>query len=171
MEVWSKLCQSLCILVLSNKISPHFHTRLVGGTKCAVKHHCLVETTLHLAVYIPHKSLPLSLILLQVFTQVNGAGGKPNSKATLGLDHSQSPTHLLQSKFTREGRVQLLLQTRDHTTRGFATAGPDAKTNGAMQQKSQASNAQSMLLQSASEDLSSHLDTCSIQLQVFIQRI
>lgn len=129
-------------LVLSNKISPRSHTRLVGGTKCAVKHHCLVETTLHLAVYIPHGSPPLSLILLQLFSQANGGGDKPNSKATLGLGHSQSPTHLLQSKFTSKGRVQLLLQPRDHTTRGFATAGPCTQTNGAVQQKSQASNVQ-----------------------------
>lgn len=72
MEVWSKLCQFLCILVLSNKISPHSHTRLVGGTKCAVKHHCLVETTLPSpgSLHIPHESPPLSLTLFTTNRQI-----------------------------------------------------------------------------------------------------
>lgn len=121
---------------------------------------------LHLAVYtflmnphlIPHK-------------QANVYGDKPNSKATV-----QTTVNLLLIYCSQNSQAKA--ECRYCSSPGITPQGdllllvpvlrPTALCS--KNHKQETSKAfQIMLLQSASEDLSSHMDTCSIQLQVFTQ--
>lgn len=115
--------------------------------------------------------IPTSFLDLIHHKQANVYGDKPSSKATV-----QATVHPLLIYCSQNSQAKA--ECRCCSSLGITPQGtllllvpvlrPTALCS--KNHKQATSKAfQIMLLQNASEDLSSHLDTCSIQLQVFIQ--